>query len=350
MPRYDVVVVGAGPGGAEAALAAAGAGARTLCLTINLDTTGFHPANPTLSEGSRDPRTKLLAELEQLGGYLPRLLDEEGTSETDSMGRLVADRRLLGLAYKYELEETAGLELRQALVTEVAAAGPIFEIETALDERFEAAAAVIAAGTFLDAEVHTGRAALPGGRRGEIPSNSLSRCLQDMGLRLESVSATASPRLSSSWTEGECSAAGVFSRLPADGSQLCELYAIGLEQKGGSDEQLSAMRSQTGSSEAWINRPAYTVDHNVLAARQVDGRLRAGSEPGLFIAGRLAGCCNYIEAAATGWIAGRNAAADVLPAAAPVQLQRDTLAGELCSLIADADSRPVTIRIPGPGC
>lgn len=349
VPRYDVVVVGAGPGGAEAALAAAGAGARTLCLTINLDGVGHHPANPTLAEAA-DPRRQLLAELGHLGGWLPRLLEREGTGAFDEAGRLVADRRELGLAYKHQLESIENLHLRQALVTEIRREGPGLNFETALGERFEAGAAVIAAGTFLGAEVTAGGTTIPGGRRGEIPSNSLAKSLQYSGLSFERISATASPRLAAIDAGGRAPGSDWLTGLPADGSQLCERYGIGLEQRGSSDEQLAALRSDIGVANLWMNRPSYTVNHLVLSSRQVDEDLRARSWQHVFIAGRLAGCCNYIESATTGMIAGVNAASDVVAGAEPVALEGRETAVELCTLVAQSRSRPVTIRVAGPGC
>lgn len=348
--RYDVIVIGAGPGGAEAALAAAGAGARTLCLSINLDSAGYHPANPTLAEGRDDPRMELLDELESLGGCLPSLLREKGVSTADATGRLLADRRELGLAYKHRLESADGLELRQALVTALGSKDPALLVETALDERFEAAAAVIAGGTFFDARITSGGNSMPGGRRGEIPSKSLAKSLQNAGFSFVRVTATASPRLASADAGDSFTVNHTLANLPADGSQLCERYGIGLEPAGSSDDQLSALRKETGIEDVWMNRPSYSVSHMVLASGQVDLQLRARRQPGILVAGRLAGCCNYVESAATGLIAGRNAAALVIEDAVAIDLDGQNRAMELCELIAESEARPVTIRTLGPGC
>ena len=358
-PHYDVIVIGAGPGGAEAALAAAGAGARTLCLTINLDSVGYHPANPTLVGGPDDPRLELLAEMKPLGCRLPVLLAAGDVGSSDDRGRLVADRRLLGLAYKHELESTVGLVLRQGLVSHIREADSGFVLETALEERFSATAVVVAGGTFFAAEVHDSGIKSSGGRRGEISSESLVKHLQNKGICFKRTGATASPRLSGAPVHhsvsediGAPSGQGddPLAGLPEDGRQLCELYGIGLEQGGNAEEQLQRLREAISPGDAWINRPSYSVSHLVLSARQVGPDMEAVSWRDLFFAGRLAGCCNFIESATTGYVAGVNAAAHAGPEHSPDLIVYTNLVSKLCELVAVSDTRPVTIRVPGPGC
>ena len=45
---YDAVVIGAGHAGCEAALALARTGMHTVMLTLNLDSIGFMPCNPSV--------------------------------------------------------------------------------------------------------------------------------------------------------------------------------------------------------------------------------------------------------------------------------------------------------------
>ncbi len=345
-----MVVVGAGPGGAEAALAAAGAGARTLCLTMSLDTAGYHPANPTLVGGHEDPRGELLAEMRSMGCRLPPLLESDGVAAVNEQGRLVADRRRLGLAYKAAIESADNLEFRQALVTSLETHSGKFLLGSSLDESFSAGAVVIAGGTFFQAEVAEGDARSPGGRRGEIPSVSLSKSLQNKGILFERIGAATAPRLLMPPPGGSFPGDDWPDGLPPDGDQLCELYGFGLEQSGDAERQLSRLRQSTGDPAAWITRPSYAVSHLVLASRQVNLRLESTALPRLFFAGRLVGCCNYLESAATGFLAGLNAAHAAGTAAPTCLIDDKSIVSHLLRLVADSESRPVTIRVPGPGC
>ncbi len=332
LSRYDVIVVGAGPAGSEAAVAAAGRGASVLCLTINLDTVGFHPADPTLLRGGDDRRRLLVAELQAAGAVLPRLLSRKEIA-TEAGRHLVADRRRLGLAFKEILENTSGLEPRQALATAIERHGDGWHVECKYGERFAAGSVVVATGTFLDGQVTMGGLTADGGRRGEIPSRALADCLQRLGISFTRLVACASPRISA---RGEPSS---HLRLARDGDQLRELYASEIKLEGDSDRQLAELRSLARSGEAWLNRPSYCVSHLALAPGMVGNRLESRDLPGLFFAGRSAGVASYPEAAASGFAAGLAAVG-----APPDRLTNDKkYVGLLCRRIAEGD-RPVSVN------
>jgi len=352
---FDVAVVGAGPAGCEAALAAAAAGATVLCLTINLDMVGYPPATPVIAEDSDDKRYALLDELKALGGKFPSLLEKHDVASIDdSFGRLLVDRRLLGLAWKELLEHTDGLTLRQALVTRLEPHGRDWDISTSLAEEFTASSVVVAAGTFLNGSIVGGGVTTPGGRWAEIPSNSLAKNLQQLGVELTEIWARTSPRLSSSGIERT---AVTEDRLFRDGMQLDEIYAYGLETEGDRISQLDAINKNEGLEHAWITRASYTVLHEVLRAEQVSETLESDRLPGLFFAGRAAGSCNYTEAAILGLIAGREAAlrASLPPIRTSLPLARGKTASPHCPEKALLDSlvdriahkqiRPITVRI-----
>ena len=138
-------------------------------------------------------------------------------------------------------------------------------------------------------------------------------------------------------------------RFPVDGIQLHEVYGHGLEITGPAASQLSQLRSRLRRNDAWISRPSFSVSHLCLAAGQVDHDLRSAAYGGLFAAGRFAGGCNYVEAAALGIVAGANAAATAAPAGKSL-ISCPKIVSILCSRVATRRQRPVTIRIEGEGC
>lgn len=348
---FDVIVIGAGPGGCEAALAAAHSGAAALCLTINLDTVGFPPANPIIAEDADDPRLELLEEISALGGALPHLLSRETVARTLAGGTLVADRRNLGLAYKELLEETNNVFPRQTLVTDLERTNTSWKIQTRLGELFKAPAVIIAAGTFLEGKVDDGGTIIDGGRMGEIPANALARSLEAQGIGMSRLKAANMPRLDRKTLPGDEEVFAVNDyRLLPDGSQLDESYMFGPYITGTREEQLVTVAGITGTDDAWMTRAAYSVTSLALDGNQVDSRLEARAQPGLFFVGRAAGCCNYTEAAATGLVAGSQAAAAALKQERGKLTNDMILVSRLCEAVAHQESRPVTIRIDGPGC
>ena len=339
---YDVLVIGAGPAGCEAAAAAARAGAKTLCLGINLDSIALHPAGPVLADTSEDPRTILLGELREAGGLLPRILSQPGTTARDlPEGMVVIDRRRVSLAYKERLESFPdALWLRQALVTSLRRTEDIWIAGTRLEESFKARCVVIATGTFLRGMVHEAGVSFPGGRHGEIPSNALAACLEELGMTLEPATATCYARIGSG--------APGSRKLPPDGDTLHELYALGVGLAGSRAEALAAARATR--KQVWLNRAQFTVSHQIISANQLDTRLQAPTLPGLFFAGRTAGSCNYVEAAALGLVAGSNAATASRTPARYFLTKSYKFVDKLVAAVACQESRPVTVRRPPPGC
>lgn len=435
-----MIVIGAGPAGAEAAMASARAGASTLCLCINLDNIGFPPATPLLVAGDQDVRGPMLQELAALGGALPRLLGQDGVLAPPAAigggsGRVIVDRRHLGLAYKEALENTMNLYLRQALVVKIERCGtcgsgeepepsqlqvdsenksgpppgpvvteeksgppPVFtdnkaaltgrpvntnkaapagwQVITRLGECFRARALVVAAGTFLGGQVNDAGVITPGGRTGEIPANALGRELEDLGLTLTRIYAEAAPRIDGPHQDADAAGAGdavaknmpgtiaqdgndtsasVASGLPAyeliaDGRQLGELMVGGFWPQGNRMAQLRAMEKIGYQEPVWMTRSSWSLTHLALTAKQVGQNLEALRQPGIFFGGRVAGSCNYTEAAVTGLVAGAGAASRAIGQPCPELIMKSKYVVKICAAVARQESRPVTIRITGPGC
>jgi tRNA uridine 5-carboxymethylaminomethyl modification enzyme len=218
--RWDVVVVGAGHAGCEAALAAARTGCRTLLLTMSLDTVGQMSCNPAIGGTAKG---HLVREIDALEGGMPRAADAAAIqikTLNASRGpavratRAQCDRARYRAAMRVLVEAQPGLETRAAHVARfVLERGRVAGVEDETGARYEAAAVVVTAGTFLRGLMHVGAERASGGRVGERAAVSLSDALRDLGLTLGRLKTGTSPRLSArsiawdglepSWGDGE---------------------------------------------------------------------------------------------------------------------------------------------------
>ena len=73
LKEYDVIVIGGGHAGIEAAHAASRKGVKTLMITINLDTIGFMPCNPSVGGPAKGI---VVREVDALGGLMGRVADK----------------------------------------------------------------------------------------------------------------------------------------------------------------------------------------------------------------------------------------------------------------------------------
>lgn len=191
----DVAVIGAGHAGIEAALAAARLGLSTALFTINLDAVGNMPCNPSIGGTGKG---HLVYEIDALGGEMGRAADKVmlqsrvlnlGKGAAVHSKRIQADRQKYRTLMKKTIEETPGLKLIQAEVTDIHTSVEdgvkrIESIVTKLGACWKCKAAVICSGTYLNGRVIVGEVAYSSGPDGMLPATDLSSALKREGISL----------------------------------------------------------------------------------------------------------------------------------------------------------------------
>ena len=199
---YDVAVIGAGHAGIEAGLAAARLGLKTVVFTINLDAVGNMPCNPAIGGTGKG---HLVRELDALGGEMAKAADacciqyrmlNRGKGPAVHSLRAQADRRRYQEHMKHLLEQTEGLDLKQATVTELLTEnGAVSGVVTQLGAVYSVRACIIAAGTYLDSRVITGECSIPSGPDGIRAALELTDSLRKRGLSLRRFKTGTPPRI-----------------------------------------------------------------------------------------------------------------------------------------------------------
>ncbi len=200
--RFDVIVVGGGHAGTEAALAAARMGAATLLLTHNIETLGQMSCNPSIGGIGKG---HLVKEVDALGGAMAAATDEAGIQFrilNSSKGpavratRAQADRVLYKAAIRRRLENQPNLWLFQGACDDLIVQGDrITGVVTQVGIRFDAAAVVLTAGTFLDGRIHIGLQNHAAGRAGDPPAVALSARLKELKLPQGRLKTGTPPRI-----------------------------------------------------------------------------------------------------------------------------------------------------------
>ena len=185
---YDAVVIGAGHAGCEAALALARTGQKTVMLTLNLDSIGFMPCNPSIGGTAKG---HLVREIDALGGEMGvnadktalqyRMLNEGKGAAVQSL-RAQTDKSAYHREMKRVLEHTGNLRIVQGEAAKILTEnGRVTGVETAYGGVFFCRAAVIATGVYLGARTITGETIAESGPNGFARATLLTQNLIGLG-------------------------------------------------------------------------------------------------------------------------------------------------------------------------
>ena len=184
----QAVVVGAGHAGCEAALALARTGIDTVLLTLNLDSIGFMPCNPSIGGTAKG---HLVREIDALGGEMGIVADDTalqirmlnvGKGAAVQSLRAQSDKNAYHKAMKKTLENTENLRILQAEVTEILTEnGKCTGVKTSYGGIIACQAVVLCTGVYLNGETITGHVVQKSGPNGFAPANGLTDSLVKLG-------------------------------------------------------------------------------------------------------------------------------------------------------------------------
>ncbi len=189
--EYDIVVVGAGHAGCEAALACARLGCETILFTISIDSIAMMPCNPNIGGSSKG---HLVREVDALGGEMGKNIDKtfiQSKMLNESKGpavhslRAQADKQEYSKQMRITLENTDGLTIRQAEVTELLVEeGKILGCKTDSGAIYSCQAVILCTGTYLKARCIYGDVSRDTGPNGLQAANYLTDSLRKLGIEL----------------------------------------------------------------------------------------------------------------------------------------------------------------------
>ncbi|WP_370169541.1 tRNA uridine-5-carboxymethylaminomethyl(34) synthesis enzyme MnmG [Sphingobium abikonense] len=200
--RYDVIVVGGGHAGCEAAAAAARKGAKVALLTFDRNTVGAMSCNPAIGGLGKG---HLVREVDALDGLMGRAADAAAIHYrmlNSSKGaavqgpRVQADRSRYRAAIHGLLDQQVGLTIVEGEAHELLLdRGRTSGIRLSDGQTLEAAAVVLATGTFLGGKLFCGDAQDAGGRIGERAATRLGQQLRELDLPIARLKTGTPPRI-----------------------------------------------------------------------------------------------------------------------------------------------------------
>jgi tRNA uridine 5-carboxymethylaminomethyl modification enzyme len=163
LPKYDVIVVGAGHAGCEAAAAAANMGSKVLLVTMNMGTIAQMSCNPAMGGVAKG---QIVREIDALGGQSGIVSDKSmiqfrmlNMSKGPAMWspRTQNDRMRFAEEWRLTLEAIPNVDFWQEMAAAIIVEkGVVKGIKTALGIEIQGKAVVLTNGTFLNGKIHIG--------------------------------------------------------------------------------------------------------------------------------------------------------------------------------------------------
>lgn len=189
--EFDVIVIGGGHAGIEASLASSRMGVKTLLITLNLDSIGFMPCNPSIGGTAKG---HLVKEIDALGGQMGLTADEcviQGKMLNTSKGPAVHSLRFQVDKLKYQkfmkkvLEDQENLTLIQGEVEELHIENRIVRgLKLTTGSYFKTKTIVVCTGVYLNSKVIIGDRIFDSGPNGLANSKFLTKSFLDMGMNI----------------------------------------------------------------------------------------------------------------------------------------------------------------------
>lgn len=184
----DAVVVGSGHAGCEAALALARTGIKTVLLTLNLDSIGFMPCNPSIGGTAKG---HLVREIDALGGEMginadktamqTRMLNVGKGAAVQSL-RAQSDKNAYHTEMKKTLENTPNLRILQGEASEILVEDKhCTGVKTSYGGVITCKAVVLCTGVYLNSETITGDVIEQSGPNGFKRATHLTKNLIALG-------------------------------------------------------------------------------------------------------------------------------------------------------------------------
>lgn len=199
--RYDIIVIGGGHAGIEASAIAANMGLQVALITMDKKAIGRMSCNPAVGGTAKG---HLVREIDALGGLIGLLADRTGIQFkmlNKSKGPAVwsprsqNDRELYSVVALETLSKIKNLEILEGIVTKILIDNKrVIGIELN-GIKVYSRAVIIAAGTFLNGKMYTGRLQTEGGRYGEPKVTGLTEMLQEIGFVSGRLKTGTPPRL-----------------------------------------------------------------------------------------------------------------------------------------------------------
>lgn len=199
--KYDIVIIGGGHAGIEASAAAAKMGLQVALITMNKQAIGRMSCNPAVGGTAKG---HLVKEIDALGGLIGQIADKTAIQFkmlNRSKGpavwspRTQNDRELYSIVALELLSKIKNLEILEGLVTKVLVENNKIKGVELNGVKIEAKAVIIAAGTFLNGKMFTGRVQTEGGRFGEPKVTGLTEMLNELGFISGRLKTGTPPRI-----------------------------------------------------------------------------------------------------------------------------------------------------------